>query len=112
MSAYESSRKSTQDGRTITVEPTIVEVGGGTIEVAISGHEEESPASPQKTQLEIYEVRTEDGGTGLQFGTGPIHMGYDAGDLMRLLAAVFPGESDEVDGDLYDLARTYLEAES
>lgn len=66
----------------------------------------------RKTQLAIYEVETEDGGKGLQFGNGPIHMGYDGGDLMRLLAAVFPDEGGEVDADLYDLARTYLGAES
>lgn len=60
--------------------------------------------------LEIYEVHTPDGGVGLKFGDGPIHMGYDGGDLMNLLAHIFPGECGEIDGDLYDLAHTYLGA--
>jgi len=61
-----------------------------------------------KRQLEIFEVHTSDGGVGLKFGDGPIHMGYDGADLMRLISHIFPGESDELDGDLYDLAQTYL----
>ena len=62
-----------------------------------------------KKQVDIYECRTDDGGVGLRFGDGPIHMGYDAGDLMRLLSHIFPGEGDELDGDLYDLAHVYLD---
>lgn len=63
-----------------------------------------------KRQLEIYECKTDDGGTGLQFGGGPLFMGYDAGDLMRLLGAVFHDGNDEpLDGDLLELAEQYLD---
>lgn len=68
-----------------------------------------------KTQLEIYECKTDDGGVGLKFGDGPVFMGYDAGDLMRLLLAVFPDNTDPmdpqpIDGDLIDLAHKYLDS--
>lgn len=62
-----------------------------------------------KRQLEIYECKTDDGGTGLQFGGGPLFMGYDAGDLMRLLGAVFHDGDDPADGDLLELAEQYLD---
>lgn len=63
-----------------------------------------------KTQLEIFEVKTDDGGTGLQFGDGPVFMGYDAGDLFSLLGAVFNDHDGEpVDGDLMDIAEQYLD---
>lgn len=64
-----------------------------------------------KTQLEIFEVKTDDGGTGLQFGNGPVFMGYDAGDLMRLLGAVFHDATDDepLDGDLLEIAEQYLD---
>lgn len=63
-----------------------------------------------KTQLEIFEVKTDDGGTGLQFGNGPVFMGYDAGDLFSLLSAVFCDASDDpADGDLLEIARLYLD---
>lgn len=63
-----------------------------------------------KMQLEIYECKTDDGGTGLKFGDGPVFMGYDAGDLMRLLGAIFPKTTDEpLDGDLLGIAEQYLD---
>lgn len=63
-----------------------------------------------KTQLEIFEVKTDDGGTGLQFGDGPLFMGYDAGDLFSLLGAVFHDASDDpADGDLLEIAQQYLD---
>ena len=64
-----------------------------------------------KKQLDIYEIATDDGGVGLQFGDGPVLMGYDGADLMRLLEHIFPGMGDELDGDLYDLAQHYLNGE-
>lgn len=64
-----------------------------------------------KKQLDIYEIATDDGGIGLKFGDGPVHMGYDGSDLMRLLSHMFPGEGGELDGDLYDLAQAYLNGE-
>lgn len=71
-----------------------------------------------KRQLEIYECKTDDGGTGLQFGDGPLFMGYDAGDLMRLLGEIFIDhgnaggieyDDEPVDGDLLELAEQYLD---
>ena len=62
-----------------------------------------------KTQLEIFEVKTDDGGTGLQFGGGPVFMGYDAGDLFSLSGAVFHDGDGPLDGDLLELAQQYLD---
>lgn len=71
-----------------------------------------------KRQLEIYECKTDDGGTGLKFGDGPLHMGYDASDLMRLLGEIFIDhgnaggieyDDDLVDGDLLEIAEQYLD---
>ena len=71
-----------------------------------------------RRQLEIYECKTDDGGVGLKFGDGPLFMGYDGADLMRLLGEIFIDhgnaggieyDDDPIDGDLYDLAHTYLD---
>jgi len=65
----------------------------------------------RKTQLEIYEVETEDGGIGLQFGADEdIHLGYDRADLMSLLAAAFSLDPEQPeDTDLTDLTSQYLD---
>lgn len=66
-----------------------------------------------KKQLEIYECHTDDGGVGIMLD-GVLHMGYDAGDLMRLLREVIPGpEHDDrpLDGDLLAVAELYLDEE-
>ena len=65
-----------------------------------------------KRQLGIFECKTEDGGVGLQFGDGPVFMGYDESDLARLLEQVFVGAYSEpsfIDADLHDLAHMYLD---
>ena len=67
-----------------------------------------------KKQLEIFECETDGGGVGLLID-GVLFMGYGAGDLERLLAQVFIGAYDKpplIDGDLYDLAHTYLDEAS
>ena len=71
----------------------------------------------KRTQLEIYEVRTDDGGYGLKIGAdSPIIMGHTAGDLMSLLWAVFPDaaaydpdDPEPVDTELKELAAQYLD---
>lgn len=67
-----------------------------------------------RRQLEIYEVKTDDGGVGLKFGNSPLFMGYDEEDLMRLLGAVFVDATDDgiADGDLLEVAEQYLDAET
>ena len=70
--------------------------------------------------LPIYEVRTPDGGVGIQIGEdGAVHMGYDARDLMRLLSEVFPdhgnateGEDAPEDAELLDVARQWLDPDA
>lgn len=64
-----------------------------------------------RRQLDIYEVRTDDGGVGLVFGDSPLYMGYDEEDLMRLLGEVFGfrDEDDFFDGDLREIATQYLD---
>lgn len=73
-----------------------------------------------RKQLPIWTITTDDGGTGLKIGEdGPIRMGYDEADLMRLLEAIFPDRGacgadwrdlPPTDGDLIDLAKRYLES--
>lgn len=70
----------------------------------------------RKKKLDIYEVKTDDGGIGLQFGDGSIFMGYDAADLFSLLFAIFPDpvrqdplDHDPIDAELIDLAKQYLD---
>ena len=67
-----------------------------------------------KRQLAIYEVETEDGGTALQFGDGPLQMGVGESDLMRLLSQVFdmPESPSHIDAELYDIANLYLDEDA
>ena len=78
------------------------------------------PNVAERKQLPIWEITTDDGGKGLKIGEdGPIHMGYDESDLLRLLEAIFPDRGacgadwrdlPPVDGDLIDLAKLYLDS--
>lgn len=64
-----------------------------------------------KRQLDIYEITYDDGGVGLQFGDGPVFMGYDESDLARLLEQIFVGSYNKpsfIDAELHDLAHRYL----
>lgn len=68
-----------------------------------------------RRQLEIFEVHTDDGGVGLQFGDGQLFKGYDENDLMRLLEQVFEGiwtAPPFIDAELYNLANTYLDEDA
>lgn len=113
MSVYEQLRKEERESKNPRV---VVVVGDEPMHggyVSVPDEEEVADVARTETrQLEIYEIHTDDGGVGLKFGDGPIHMGYDESDLMRLLGEIFTGpEHDDrpLDGDLLAVAELYLD---
>lgn len=46
-------------------------------------------------QLDVYEVRTDDGGVGIELGD-MVYMGYDKRDVTSILKAIFEGTDTEL----------------
>lgn len=65
-----------------------------------------------RRQVEVWEVRTGDGGVGVSVAGGDVHMGYDAGDVERLVGAVLDGvpvgSENVIDAELAEAASPYL----
>ena len=58
-----------------------------------------------RKRLDVFEVRFDNGGTGILLDGSNMYMGYDEADIMRLLVEILEG----ADGDLHEAAERYLE---